>query len=154
MGKKEDYESKTEKLLQPIVDELNIEIYDVEYVKEAGEYYLRAYIDKEGSVDIDDCVNVSRKLEQKLDELDFIPDAYILEVSSPGLGRQLKKEKHFLKSIGLDVDLKLYKAVDGQKEFTGTLISYQDDKLVIRVDESEKEFELSQLARVNLHVEW
>jgi len=154
MGKKEDYESKTEKLLQPIVDELNIEIYDVEYVKEAGEYYLRAYIDKEGSVDIYDCVNVSRKLEQKLDELDFIPDAYILEVSSPGLGRQLKKEKHFLKSIGLDVDLKLYKAVDGQKEFTGTLISYQDDKLVIRVDESEKEFELSQLARVNLHVEW
>lgn len=154
MGKKEDYESKTEQLLIPIVEPLNIRIYDVEYVKEAGDYYLRAYIDKDGSVDINDCVEVSRKLEQKLDELDFIPDAYILEVSSPGLGRQLKKEKHFLKSIGMEVDIKLYKAVDGQKEFTGTLISYTDGKAVFKINDTEREFELSQLARVNLHEEW
>lgn len=154
MAKKDEYESETEKLLLPITEQLGFEIYDVEYVKEAGDYYLRAYIDKPEGVNIDDCVEVSRKLEASLDKADLIPDAYILEVSSPGLGRQLKKEKHFLKSIGQDVDVKLFKAVDGMKEFTGTLMAYDNGVITISVEEKENKFELSQIARINLHVEW
>lgn len=154
MAKKDEYEFETEKLLLPITEQLGFEIYDVEYVKEAGDYYLRAYIDKPEGVNIDDCVEVSRKLEASLDKADLIPDAYILEVSSPGLGRQLKKEKHFLKSIGQDVDVKLFKAVDGMKEFTGTLMAYDNGVITISVEEKENKFELSQIARINLHVEW
>lgn len=154
MAKKDEYEFETEKLLLPITEQLGFEIYDVEYVKEAGDYYLRAYIDKPEGVNIDDCVEVSRKLEASLDKADLIPDAYILEVSSPGLGRQLKKEKHFLKSIGQDVDVKLFKAVDGMKEFTGTLKAYDNGTVTISTKEKETKFELSQIARINLHVEW
>ena len=109
---KENYEEKTEKLLEPIVASLGFSVVDVEYVKEGADYYLRAYIDKEGGITVDDCEKVSRSLEEKLDTEDFIPNAYILEVSSPGLGRQLKKEKHYLANIGEKVDVKLYKAID------------------------------------------
>ena len=93
MTKREEYELKTEKLLEPLMNENNFELVDVEYVKEGGNNFLRAYIDKDGGITVDDCELVSRALSDLLDEHDFIPDAYILEVSSPGLGRQLKKEK-------------------------------------------------------------
>lgn len=91
MSKREDYESRTEELLTPIAEVNQVEIYDVEYVKEGSDYYLRAYIDKPEGVNILDCENVSRALSEALDKADFIPDAYILEVSSPGLGRTLKR---------------------------------------------------------------
>ena len=91
MSKREDYESRTEELLAPIAEVSQVEIYDVEYVKEGSDYYLRAYIDKPEGVNILDCENVSRALSEALDKADFIPDAYILEVSSPGLGRTLKR---------------------------------------------------------------
>ena len=97
MSKREDYESRTEELLAPIAEVNQVEIYDVEYVKEGSDYYLRAYIDKPEGVNILDCENVSRALSEALDKADFIPDAYILEVSSPGLGRTLKKDKHLQK---------------------------------------------------------
>lgn len=100
MSRREDYEKRTEELLMPIVTKNGIEIYDVEYVKEGSDWYLRAYIDKPEGVNIIDCENVSRELSDVLDKEDFIPDAYILEVSSPGLGRTLKKDKHLEKSIG------------------------------------------------------
>ena len=103
MAKKDTYESRAEELLQPIVEANGCEIYDVEYVKEGSEWYLRAYIDKEGGVNIVDCENVSRAFSEKLDEVDFISEAYILEVSSPGLGRALKKYRHLEKSIGEEV---------------------------------------------------
>ena len=96
MTKREEYEMKTEQLLEPILKELQFELYDVEFVKEAGTFYLRAFIDKEDGITINDCEAVSRRLSDLLDQKDFIPDAYILEVSSPGLGRQLKKDKHWL----------------------------------------------------------
>ena len=95
MAKHEVYEQKTEKLLEPILAEHHFELYDVEYVKEGSNWYLRAFIDKEGGITVDDCELVSRKLSDLLDKEDFIPESYILEVSSPGLGRQLKKDKHF-----------------------------------------------------------
>ncbi|MBR6643748.1 MAG: ribosome maturation factor RimP [Lachnospiraceae bacterium] len=153
MAKREEYEQKTEKLLEPILKENNFELYDVEFVKEAGTFYLRAFIDKEGGININDCELVSRKLSDLLDEKDFIPDAYILEVSSPGLGRALKKDKHFEKSIGEEVEIKLFKAIDKQKEFTGYLESFNDEVLVISDEqEQEMEFERSNIASVRLVV--
>ena len=115
MAGKAEIEQKTEELVTPIIDENHFELVDVEYVKEGANWYLRIYADKEGGISIDDCVLISRALEAKLDADDFIKDAYILEVSSPGLGRPLKKEKDFQRSIGQSVDIKLYKAIDKQK---------------------------------------
>ena len=116
MSKKETYESRTEQLLAPIASKNGVEIYDVEYVKEGSDWYLRAYIDKKGGVTIGDCESVSRELSDRLDEEDFIADAYILEVSSPGLGRALKKERHLRASLGESVELKLYRALEAGKE--------------------------------------
>ncbi len=153
MAKREEYEQKTEKLLEPILKENNFELYDVEFVKEAGTFYLRAFIDKEGGININDCELVSRRLSDLLDEKDFIPDAYILEVSSPGLGRALKKDKHFEKSIGEEVEIKLFKAINKQKEFTGYLESFTDEVIVISDEqENEFEFERSNIASVRLVV--
>ena len=118
MSKGKAVENRTEELLAPIAEENGVEIYDVEYLKEGSDWYLRAYIDKPEGVNIQDCENVSRALSDKLDEVDFIDDAYILEVSSPGLGRTLKKDKHLEKSLGEEVELRLYKPRDKQKEFT------------------------------------
>ena len=151
LGKREEYEQRTEKLLMPIIEANNFELVDVEYVKEAGIWYLRAYIDKEGGFTVDDCELVSRRLSDLLDEEDFIPDSYILEVSSPGLGRQLKKEKDFARSIGEEVEVKLYKAINKQKEFTGFLIDYDEEKLVIEFeDETTMEIARADIAMVRL----
>ena len=131
MAKREEYEAKTESFLMPLMKENDFELVDVEYVKEAGNWYLRAYIDKEGGITVDDCEIISRKLGDWLDEKDFIADSYILEVSSPGLGRPLKKDKDYDRSISKDVDIKLYKPLNKQKDFTGTLISYDKDTVTI-----------------------
>ena len=154
MSKREEIEKKTEDLLNPILDEFGFDLWDVEYVKEGAEYYLRAYIDKEGGITIDDCVDVSRKLSDKLDEDDYIDGEYILEVSSPGLGRTLKRERDFEKSIDREVDLKLYKAIDKEKEFTGILKSYDKDKITLLIEEAERDFLRSDVASVKLHVEF
>ena len=138
MTKREEYESKTEALLQPLMDENRFELVDVEYVKEGGNYYLRAYIDKEGGITIDDCELVSRALSDILDEKDFIPDAYILEVSSPGLGRQLKKEKDFKRSLGEEVEIKLYKPMDKKKELIGLLENFDEENLYLTIEDGEE----------------
>ena len=134
MSKRETYESKTETLLAPIAAANGVEIYDVEYVKEGADWYLRAYIDKPGGVNIQDCENVSRALSDALDVEDFIADAYILEVSSPGLGRTLKKDKHLEKSIGMQVELKTYKPIEKCKDFSGVLKSYDADTVTIETE--------------------
>lgn len=153
MTKREEYEMKTEQLLEPILKELQFELYDVEFVKEAGTFYLRAFIDKEGGITINDCETVSRKLSDLLDQKDFIPDAYILEVSSPGLGRQLKKEKHFEKSIGEEIEIRLFKPIEKQKEFSGILESFTEKVLVISEENGNLiEFERSNIAMVRLVV--
>lgn len=150
MSKRETYESKTEALLTPIAQANGVEIYDVEYVKEGADWYLRAYIDKTDGVNIQDCENVSRALSDALDKDDFIEDAYILEVSSPGLGRILKKDKHFEKSLGLEVELKTYKAIDKVKEFSGVLKAYDATSITLEIDGEEKVFEKSDVALVRL----
>ena len=145
MSKAREYEEQTEQLLQPIIDENNFELVDVEYVKEGGNWFLRAYIDKEGGITIDDCELVSRALSDLLDKEDFIPDSYILEVSSPGLGRQLKKDKDFKRSIGKEIEIKLYKSIkikDGKKEVStkeliGVLEAFDGEKLIVSFDEEE-----------------
>ena len=124
MSKKEDYEKRVEAYLLPVMEENGFELVDVEYVKEAGTWYLRAYIDKPGGFTVDDCEMVSRRLGDWLDQEDFIDESYILEVSSPGLGRPLKKEKDFKRSMGEQVEVRLYRALDGQKDFTGILSGY------------------------------
>lgn len=153
MSKKENYETKTEEILQPIAEKYGVDIYDVEYVKEGSDFYLRAYIDKPEGVNINDCENVSRALSDVLDEKDFIQDAYILEVSSPGLGRTLKKDRHFEKSIGLDVEVKLFKALDGCKEFEGELLGFDENSITIR-SEKEMTFERSNIAIIRLALDF
>jgi ribosome maturation factor RimP len=150
LAKRTDIESRVETMVMPIIDEGNFELVDVEYVKEGANFYLRVYADKEGGINIDDCVAISRALEEKLDEDDFISDAYILEVSSPGLGRPLKKEKDFKRSIGKEIDIKLYKAIDKQKEFTGVLTSYTPDEIVLNIDGEAHTFDRKDLALIRL----
>lgn len=124
MSRRETYEQRAEELLLPLVEAQNFELVDVEYVKEAGSWYLRAYIDKEGGITVDDCEVISRAFSDKLDEEDFIEDSYILEVSSPGLGRPLKKEKDFVRSMGKELEIRTYRPIDRQKEFYGILTAY------------------------------
>lgn len=151
MGKKETYESKVEAFLLPLMEEHHFELVDVEYVKEAGTWYLRAYIDKEGGIAVDDCEVISRRLGEWLDEKDFIDESYILEVSSPGLGRPLKKEKDFARSIGKDVDVRLYRQRDKQKEFTGALSAYDDNTVTLEMEDgSSMVFERAEIALIRL----
>lgn len=134
MAKKDSYEARAEALLAPIVAANDCEIYDVEYVKEGSDWYLRAYIDKPEGVSIVDCENVSRAFSEKMDEEDFIADSYILEVSSPGLGRALRKDRHLEKSLGEEVEVKTYKPVEGQKEFIGILKAFDKDTVTIETE--------------------
>lgn len=151
MTKREEYEQKTEKLLEPIIQKNNFELVDVEYVKEGGNWFLRAYIDKEGGITVDDCEAVSRELSDLLDKHDFIPDAYIMEVSSPGLGRQLKKEKDFARSIDKEVEVKLFKAINKQKELVGILVSYDAENITIKLeDESTLDIPRANIALIRL----
>ena len=133
MSRREEYEMKTEALITPIVDEKGFELVDVEYVKEGSNWYLRAYVDKEGGITINDLESVSRILSDKLDEEDFISDAYILEVSSPGLGRPLKKDKDFDRNMGNEIEVHLYRAVDRQKQLVGLLKAYMQTQLPLKM---------------------
>lgn len=155
MAGKREYEARTEALLEPIAAEYQVEIYDVEYVKEGREWYLRAYIDKTGGVTIEDCEKVSRALSDALDLEDLISDAYILEVSSPGLGRQLKKDRHFDKSLHEKVEVKMFEAVEGVKELEGILQAYDQRKIVIMLEnEREIELERNKIAQVRLKIDF
>lgn len=154
MSNRDKVEALTTKLVQPIVEAEGIELVDVEYVKELGHFYLRVYIDKEGGVNILDCEKVSRALDEKLEAADPVSDAYILEVSSPGLDRPLKKDKDYERSIGKDVAFKLYKAQDGQKEFVGTLVGYTADTMTVTIDGVERTFDRKGLALIRLHIEF
>ncbi len=132
---KSNTEKKILPLLEPIVEEKGLELVDVEFVKEGANWYLRIYIDKDGGVSIDDCEGVSRALEAKLDETDPIEQAYILEVSSPGIDRPLKKDADFVKFQGEIIDVKLYKPLDGKKQYQGKLLGLQDG--VISLEEED-----------------
>ncbi len=150
MSKHDDYVRRTEELLEPIVKANSVSIYDVEFVNEAGEWYLRAYIDKEGGVTIEDCEAVSRALSDELDKYDYIDEAYYLEVSSPGLGRTLKKDKHLESALGEEVELKTYKPIDKVKEFAGTLKAFDAETITLTIDGTDREFKRSEIALIKL----
>ncbi len=150
MAKREDYERQAEELLLPIVESHNFELVDVEYVKEGSNYYLRAYIDKEGGISVNDCEVVSRAFSDILDVNDFIDGAYILEVSSPGLGRPLKKEKDYARSIGKELEIRTYRAIKKQKEFYGILKDYDDKTVTIENEDGEMVFEKGDIALIRL----
>ena len=133
------------------MEEHGFELVDVEYVKEGGTWYLRAYIDKPGGIAVDDCEVVSRAFSDILDEKDYIEDTYIFEVSSPGLGRPLKKEKDFVRSMGEEVEVRTYRAIDRQKEFIGILKGYDKDTVTIEMEDgTERTFERNDIALIRL----
>ena len=139
-------------LARPVADKCGCEIWDVEYIKEAGSWYLRIYIDKENGVSIEDCEAVSRELDVILDEADPIQESYIFEVSSAGAERELKRPSDFERFMGNNVELKLYKGIDGKKQFIGILKAYKDGDVTISVAEDDMVFEKSQVALVRLRI--
>lgn len=154
MVKREEIEARTEELVQPLVAEKQFELVDVEYVKEAGSWYLRGYIDKPGGITVNDCEAVSRKFSDRLDEDDFIEDSYIMEISSPGLDRPLKKEKDFARSMGKAVEIRTYRPIEKQKEFSGVLTAYDDNSVTIEEDGVLSTFDKKEIALIRLKIEF
>mgnify|MGYP004705950575 FL=1 len=138
-------------LATPVVEQAGCSLWDVEYVKEAGEWFLRVYIDKEGGVSIDDCEAVSRPLSDLLDEADPIEGSYTFEVSSAGADRVLKKPEHFARFQGQEVEVKLYRPRDGRKDFVGVLRSWQDGDVTLDVGGEPAIFEKKEIALVRLY---
>lgn len=155
MSRRDEYEKKAEELILPVIEENGFELVDIEYVKEGADWYLRAYIDKPGGIDINDCEKVSRAFSDRLDEKDFIDDAYILEVSSPGLGRPLKKQKDFKRNLGREIEFKSYKSIDGNKEFSGVLETYDEETFTVKTGDGAPEtFRIKDMAVIREAVEW
>ena len=149
-------ESTVEQFVAPFAEEFGFELVGVEYcVKKGSDNELIIYIDKEGGVDLDDCEKLSRAIDEPLDELDPIEDAYVLCVSSPGLDRPLKTEKDFKRSMGKAIDIKLYKKDEkGKKEFVGKLVAYGEDTFTAEIDGKAVEFDMKQVALVRLHIDF
>lgn len=143
---------QVEALARPVVEDEGCSLWDVEYVREAGSWYLRIYIDKEGGVSIDDCERVSRRLDPILDEADPIPDSYVFEVGSAGAERELKRPGDFEQFMGSEVEVKLYQPVDGSKSFVGELQDYDNGAVTVLSGKTERRFEKAQVAQVRLHV--
>ena len=143
---------KVTELARPVVEEEGCSLWDVEYVREAGSWFLRVFIDKEGGVDIMDCERISRRLDPILDEADPIPDSYTFEVGSAGIERELKRPSDFEQFMGHEVEVRLYQAVDGSKVFVGKLIGYENGNVSIEVGKASMRFMKSQVALVKLHV--
>ena len=141
-----------EALARPIVEEQGCSLWDVEYVKEAGVWYLRLYIDKPGGVSIDDCEAVSRPVSDLLDEADPIEGSYTFEVSSAGADRVLKKPEHFAAFLGSEVEIRLYRPRDGRKDWVGTLAAYSDGNVTINAPQGELTFEKKDIAQTRLYV--
>ena len=147
-------ETKVENLLQDIIENIGYELYDVQYVKEGKDFYLRIVIDKEEGIDLNDCEKVNDAINDILDDADYIKDQYFLEVSSPGLERTLRKNKHFQKQIGNEVSVKLFKPLDKKKEFVGILKSYSEDELILEQEDEEIKIEVKNIALARTVFEW
>ncbi len=139
-------------LARPVVEEEGCSLWDVEYLREAGTWYLRIYIDREGGVSIDDCERISRRLDPILDEADPIPESYVFEVGSAGVDRELKRPSDFARFIGAEIEVKLYKPLDGSKSFVGRLTGYEEGTVVLDWRGKELRFAPAQIAQVRLYV--
>ena len=139
-------------LAKPVVEEEGCSLWDVEYVREAGSWYLRVYIDKAGGVSINDCERISRRLDPILDEADPIPESYTFEVCSAGAERELKRPSDFAAFLGHEVEVKLYRPIKGSKSFVGTLLGYEEGAVRVALPDGETRFEPAQVAMVRLHI--
>ena len=139
-------------LAKPVVEEEGCSLWDVEYLREAGTWFLRIYIDKEGGVSIDDCERISRRLDPILDEADPIPESYVFEVGSAGADRELKRPSDFVQFMDSEIEVKLYKPLDGSKSFVGRLAGYEDGTVVLDWRGKELRFAPAQIAQVRLYV--
>ena len=147
-------EEKVEELLRDKIENIGYDLYDVEYAKEGPNYYLRIYIDNENGIDLNDCEKVSNEINELLDQADYIKDQYFLEVSSPGIERILRKDKHLAKNLGKKVEVKLFKKDSkGKKEYMGTLEAFNDDTITIKTDE-EIELERKNVAQIKTVYDW
>lgn len=142
----------TAALAEPIVQEQGCSLWDVEYVREAGQWFLRVYIDKEGGVSIQDCEAVSRPLSDALDEADPIEGSYVLEVSSAGADRPLKRPEHFRQFLGAQVEVRLYRALEGRKEYVGILAGYEAGNVTLQMETGTQTFLKQDVAQVRLYV--
>ena len=162
MGKHDVYEQKTEELVKPLAEEYGYELVDVEFLKEAGSWHLRVYMDKEGGITIDDLAKVNRALSDKLDKDDFIEESYILEVSSPGLTRPFKKPKDYIRNLGKDVEVKLFKPVTWEengkkysdKEFVGILKEYEEDQITLQFEEDTMAIPIRNIALIRPSIDF
>lgn len=143
---------KVYELAKPVVEQAGCSLWDVEYVREAGSWYLRVFIDKEGGVSINDCENISRTLDPILDEADPIPDSYVFEVGSAGAERELKRPGDFQQFMGSEVEVRLYQPLNGSKAFVGTLSGYDNGDVSILAGKENMSFKKAQIAQVKLHV--
>lgn len=153
------YEKRAEALLLPITESRGYELVDVEFVKEGGTFYLRGYIDKPGGITVDDCEEVSRAFEAELDREDFISESYVLEVSSPGLGRPLRKEKDYIRNKGKEIELHLFRPVEHEKSWEGVLKDWDDSSVTIEADSGTDDarlvtFDRDDIALVKEAVDW
>ena len=147
-------ETKVDNLLRKIIEDLEYELYDVVYEKEGKDYYLRIFIDKDEGIDLNDCETVHNAINDILDEADYIKDQYFLEVSSPGLERTLRKKEHFMKQIGNEIMVKLYRPIDKKKEFSGTLTCYNDDSIGLDIQGNEIKIDLKDIALAKTIFNW
>ena len=148
---KQNTVQKVEEIVLPYAKELSLEIWDITFKKEGSEWYLRIFIDKKGGVSIDDCVDLTHAVSKPLDEADPIAQNYILEVSSPGVERELKRDEHFKRYIGSPVMLRTIRPIDGVRDFSGTLVSYEEKKITLRLpDEKEMTFDKKETNFVKL----
>lgn len=147
-------EKRVEELLKSTIEGLGYELYDVEYAKEGKDYYLRIFIDKEEGISIDDCENVNNAINDILDQADYIKEQYYLEVSSTGLEKNLRKDEHFLKQIGNEIEVKLYKAINKEKVISGKLLSFEEEKIVLETEEEKVEIEKSNISVAKTIYNW
>jgi ribosome maturation factor RimP len=141
-----------EQLVRPYFDSQQLELVDIEFVKEGSNWFLRVFVDKPGGIEIDDCGKISEYLSEKLDEQDPIPQAYFLEVSSPGAERPLKKAKDYFEAVGKFVFITTYEPIDGIKEFEGELVSFDEQTLIIKIKKKKTEIPYSKVAGARLAI--
>ena len=147
-------EDKVENLISKPISDLGYDLYDVQYVKEGKDYFLRIFIDKDSGIDLNDCEKVNDLVNPILDDADYIKDMYFLEVSSPGIERVLRKNKHLESSIGKEIEIKLFKPIEKQKEFVGTLKKYDNENIYLEIDNEEKIFERKNISLMKLKYNW
>ena len=147
-------EEKVENLISETIENLGYELYDVQYAKEGKDYFMRVFIDKEDGIDLNDCETVSNEINPILDEADYIKEMYFLEVSSPGIERIIRKEKHFETALGKEVEVKLFKPIEKQKEFVGILEKWDENIVYLQVDENEIEIERKNISLMKLKYNW